>query len=78
MWSQIMTWLTTDGGTGFIGFLKSLLSAVLSIFVESNTIEGVTSYEITQFGEIFFGVVLIGFVLWALGWVTNLLKLRRA
>lgn len=77
MWSSIMTWLTTDGGNGFINFLKSLLSSVISIFVESSTAEGVTTYAITQFGEIFFGVVLIGFVMWALGWVTSLMKLRK-
>ena len=77
MWASLMTWLSTDGGSGFIAFLKSLLSAVISIFVETTTTSGTTTYNITQFGEIFFGVVVIGFVLWALGWVTSLLRLRK-
>lgn len=77
MWASLMTWLSNDGGTGFIGFLKSLLSAVISIFVNTNTTGSTTTYEVTQFGEIFFGVVVIGFVLWALGWVTSLLRLRK-
>ena len=77
MWASLMTWLSNDGGTGFIGFLKSLLSAVISIFVNTNTTGSTTTYEITQFGEIFFGVVVISFVLWALGWVTSLLRLRK-
>lgn len=77
MWAGIMEWLSTDGGSGFIGFLKSLLSAVISIFVETGTGANGPTYTITQFGEIFFGVVVIGFVLWALGWVTSLLRLRK-
>lgn len=77
MWASIMTWLSSDGGSGFISFLKSLLSAVISIFVETNTTGTTPTYEITQFGQIFFGVVVIGFVLWALGWVTSLLRLRK-
>lgn len=77
MWASLMEWLSTDGGSGFISFLKSLLSAVISIFVETGTGTNGPTYTITQFGEIFFGVVVIGFVLWALGWVTSLLRLRK-
>lgn len=80
MWSSLMTWLSTNaaGQSGFVTFLKNVLNAVISIFIENTATTGDPVWQITQFGEVFFGVVGIGFILWALGWIVSLMRLRRA
>ncbi len=80
MWAALMQWLSTNaaGQSGFVTFLKNVLNAVISIFVETSGTGSEITYNITQFGEIFFGVVGIGFILWALGWIVSLMRLRRA
>lgn len=60
----------TTGGTGFVAFLKSLLTEIVSIFYDK------TDSVMTDFGQVFLIAVAASLVFWGIGWLSRLFKLR--
>ena len=78
MWSVIFNALQTPitGDTSFVIFLKNCLNAILSIFITIDTTGTTPTYQITDFGVIFFAVVAIGVLYGLMSWVIRLMHLR--
>lgn len=54
----------------FVGFLKEVLTTLLSIFYDT------TNAVMTDFGVVFLIGVVASLVFWGLGWVSRLLKMK--
>lgn len=64
----------TGAGQSFITFMGSLLNSIISIFGTTNTETGAFSFNLV--GILTLVGVAISFVMFALRWITRLIKLR--
>lgn len=71
---MLSAWLSGlgSGVSGFIGFLKSMLTSVVSLFYTAG--ESGATGTLTDFGILAAAAMGIGFIFMGLRWITKLLK----
>lgn len=71
---MLAAWLQGLGAgvSGFIGFLQSMLTSVVSLFYTAGT--GSDPGTLTDFGVLAAAALGIGFIFMGLRWITKLLK----